>query len=233
MGREDAWDHFVREFRPGMYRAADAMDPGGGAREIAQALYAELFGLKEKDGIRQSVFRYFHGRSSLGTWLRSLIAQRFIDRHRESRRHEPLPDDGGPAPLRAAPASLNPDRERFVAAMRAVLAAALAALAPRDRLRLACYYAQEMTLAQIGTLTREHEATVSRHLARTRKRIREDVERRLRDEQGFSKAEIEECFASIATDAGDLDLGEWLDRKNSGLTRSNPEAAAPRGAEQS
>ena len=67
MGREDAWDHFVKEFRPGMYRAADAIDPSGGAREIAQALYAELFGLKEKDGIRQSVFRYFHGRSSLAT----------------------------------------------------------------------------------------------------------------------------------------------------------------------
>ena len=81
--------------------------------------------------------------------------------------------------------------------MRAVLAAAIAALEPRDRLRLACYYAQEMTLAQIGKLTREHEATVSRQLARTRRAIREDVERRLRDEHRFADAEIEECFASI------------------------------------
>src|SRR6187551_2171614 len=48
MGREDAWDHFVREFRPGMYRAADAIDASGTARKIAQALYAELFGLKER-----------------------------------------------------------------------------------------------------------------------------------------------------------------------------------------
>jgi RNA polymerase sigma-70 factor (ECF subfamily) len=210
MGREDAWDHFVKEFRPGMYRAADAMDPAGGARDIAQALYAELFGLREKDGIRQSVFRYFHGRSSLATWLRSLIAQRFVDRHREIRRLDPLPDDGSAAPLRASTAPIDPDRARFVAAMRAALAAAIAALAPRDRLRLACYYAQEMTLAQIGTLTREHEATVSRQLAKTRKAIREDVERRLRDDRGFSKAEIGECFASIADDAGNLDLDEWL-----------------------
>src|SRR5688500_6195195 len=209
MGREDAWDHFVREFRPGMYRAADAIDPGGGARDIAQALYAELFGLKEKDGIRQSVFRYFHGRSSLATWLRSLIAQRFVDRHRETRRLDPLPDDSSAAPLRAAPPPIDPDRTRFVAAMRAVLAAAIAALEPRDRLRLACYYAQEMTLAQIGTVTREHEATVSRQLAKTRKAVREDVERRLRDENGFSKAEIEECFRSIVDDSGHLDLNEW------------------------
>jgi len=210
MGREDAWDHFVREFRPGMYRAADAIDAGGGAREIAQALYAELFGLKEKDGIRQSVFRYFHGRSSLATWLRSLIAQRFVDRHRETRKLEPLPDEGSRAPLRAAPTAADPDRARFVEAMRGVLAAAIAALEPRDRMRLACYYAQEMTLAQIGKMTSEHEATVSRALARTRKAIREDVERRLRDERGFEKSEIEECFHSIVDDAGNLDLDEWL-----------------------
>jgi RNA polymerase sigma-70 factor, ECF subfamily len=222
MGREDAWDHFVKEFRPGMYRAADAMDPGGGAREIATALYAELFGLKEKDGIRQSVFRYFHGRSSLPTWLRSLIAQRFIDRHRETRRLAPLPEESSAAPLQARSSPIDPDRARFVAAMRAVLAAAIAALEPRDRLRLACYYAQEMTLAQIGTLTREHEATVSRQLAKTRKAIRADVEKRLQQDHGFAKAEIEECFASIADDAGNLDLSEWLDtsRKKSDVDRS-------------
>jgi RNA polymerase sigma-70 factor, ECF subfamily len=210
MGREEAWDHFVKEFRPAMYRAADAIDPAGGARDIAQALYAELFGLKEKDGIRQSVFRYFHGRSSLATWLRSLISQRFIDRHRETHRLDPLPDDSAAAPLRAPAPPLDPDRARFVAAMRAVLAAAIAALEPRDRLRLACYYAQEMTLAQIGVITREHEATVSRQLAKTRKAVREDVERRLRDEKGFAKTEIDECFRSIVDDSGNLDLDEWL-----------------------
>jgi RNA polymerase sigma-70 factor (ECF subfamily) len=225
MGRDEAWDHFVKEFRPGMYRAADAIDPGGGAREIAEALYAELFGLKEKDGIRQSVFRYFHGRSSLATWLRSLIAQRFIDRHRQTRRLDPLPEDSSASPLRAATASVDPDRARFVAAMRAVLAGAIAALEPRDRMRLACYYAQEMTLAQIGMLTREHEATVSRQLAKTRKTIREDVERRLRDHHGFAATEIEECFASIADDAGNLDITEWMDagRKKSAADRSRVE----------
>jgi RNA polymerase sigma-70 factor (ECF subfamily) len=217
MGSEDAWEHFVREYRPGMMRAADAMDPGGGAREIAQALYGELFGLKEKDGVRQSLFRYFHGRSSLATWLRSLVAQRLVDRHRETRRLDPLPDEGAPAPLPARTGNFDPDRARFIAAMRAVLAAAIAALQPRDRLRLACYYAQEMTLAAIGTITREHEATVSRALTRTRNAIREDVERRLRADCGFSTVEIEECFRSIVDDTGNLDLDEWLgDRSHLG-----------------
>jgi len=210
MGRDDAWDYFVREFRPGMYRAADAIDATGGAREIAQSLYAELFGLKERDGIRQSVFRYFHGRSSLSTWLRSLVAQRFVDRHRETKRLEPLPDESSSAPLAADHRPPHPERDRFVSTMRAVLAAAIAALAPRDRLRLACYYAQEMTLAQIGGLTGEHEATVSRQLAKTRKSVRADVERRLSHEHGFSAPEIDECFESLAADAGNLDLNEWL-----------------------
>jgi RNA polymerase sigma factor (sigma-70 family) len=214
MGREDAWDHFVREFRPTMYRAADAIDASGTAREVAQALYAELFGLKERDGVRQSLFRYFHGRSSLLTWLRSLIAQRYVDRHRETRRLDPLPDDNSAAPLRARPRTEHPDRDRFLAAMRTALAASIAALAPRDRLRLACYYAQEMTLAQIGKLTREHEATVSRALAKSRKALRDDVERRLSSEHGFSTARIAECFENIVDDSGTLDLEDWLGKKS-------------------
>ncbi len=221
MGREDAWNHFVAEFRPAMYRAADAIDPSGGAREIAESLYAELFGLREKDGIRQSVFRYFHGRSSLGTWLRSLVSQRFIDRHRETRRLEPL-TEAEPAAPRSSVSEADLDRAKYVAAMRAALAAAIAALDSRARLRLACYYAQEMTLAAIGKLTREHEATVSRQLARTRRAIREDVERRLRDDSGFSPAAIEECFASMVGDSGDLDLALWLGtpRKDQEVDRS-------------
>ena len=226
MGQHDAWDHFVLQFRPGMYRAADAIDPTGGAREIAEALYAELFGLRERDGIRQSVLRYFHGRSSLATWLRSLVAQRFIDRHREARRLEPLPDDTSPAPLAATARPADPDRDRYVATMRTVLGAAIAALAPRDRLRIACYYAQEMTLAQIATVTREHEATVSRHIAKSRRAIRADVERRLRSEYRFAERQIAECFASLVDDSGNLDLGEWLDTgrpPSPGLRRASKE----------
>ncbi|MEO7156875.1 MAG: sigma-70 family RNA polymerase sigma factor [Vicinamibacterales bacterium] len=224
-GSDPAWDHFVLEFRPAMYRAADAIDARGGAREIADALHAELFGLREKDGVRQSVFRYFHGRSSLATWLRSLVAQRFIDRHRETRRLDPLPEDSSVAPIQSRNKPIDPDRARYAAAMKTVLAAAIAALAPRDRLRLACYYAQEMTLAQIGRLTREHEATVSRQLARTRRDIRGDVEARLTAAHGLSKVEIGECFASIVDDAGNLDLGDWLDsqRKKSEVDRSMSE----------
>ena len=222
-GDDAAWEHFMMEFRPALYRAADAIDPGGGAREVADALHAELYGLKDRGGSRPSLFRYFHGRSSLATWLRSLVTQRHIDRVRSGRRLDPLPDEGSPATIAARPVDPDPDRPRFAAAMRAALGLAIAALEPRDRLRLGCYYAQEMTLAHIGRLTGEHEATVSRQLARTRRVIRHAVERQLRDDHGFGDREIAECFASVTADAGFMDLREWLDsggRKKSGADRS-------------
>ncbi|MGH6960333.1 MAG: sigma factor-like helix-turn-helix DNA-binding protein, partial [Dongiaceae bacterium] len=76
-------------------------------------------------------------------------------------------------------------------------------------LRLTCYYAQELTLAQIGKALGEHEATVSRHLARARKAIRDEVEADLRT-KGLAPAEIAECFATVVEDAGPLDLAELL-----------------------
>ena len=215
-GHPEAWDHFVMEFRPVLYRAADAIDRSGRAREVADALYGELYS--------KALFRYFHGRSSLATWLRSLVSQRYVDRIRETRRTEPLPEESSPAAIAARPVRSNPDHARFVTAVQSVLAAALAALAPRDRLRLRCYYAQEMTLAQIGRITREHEATVSRQLARTRKTLRAEAERRLRDDHRFTPEEIAECFSSVSEDAGTLDLGVLLsDRKESVDDRSKPE----------
>jgi RNA polymerase sigma-70 factor (ECF subfamily) len=214
-GDEAAWDRFVLEYRPILYRSADAIDPSGGAREIADSLYAELYGLKEKAGERKSLFSYYQGRSSLATWLRAILSQRFVDRIRHTRRLEELQDD------EVVQHDPNPDESRFTTAMRSALGEVIAALDPRDRLRLGCYYAQEMTLVQIGKLTKESEATVSRQLARTRKSIKDDVERRLRTQHKFGDREIAECFAAIVADSGELDLTAVLGtRKKTGEDRS-------------
>jgi RNA polymerase sigma-70 factor (ECF subfamily) len=209
-GHEGAWEHFVREHRPVLYRAADAIDRTGGARDLADALYAELFGLTERGGERLSLFRYFHGRSSLATWLRAVLAQRHVDRVRGARRLDPLPADGDVDAIPAKGESRHPERARYLALMRRAVSAAVTRLAPRDRLRLACYYAQGLTLAQIGRALGEHEATSSRHLARTRRAIREDVERQLRQDELMSEDEVAECFSSVVEDAGPLDLADML-----------------------
>jgi RNA polymerase sigma-70 factor (ECF subfamily) len=225
-GDDSAWEFFVRELRPVLYRSADAIDASGGARELADSIYADLFGLDDRSGVRRSLFRYFHGRSSLATWLRAVLVQRHVDRVRAGRRVEALPDEELAAP-RVSPPLPDTDRETYVLLMRRALTRALGALAAGDRLRLGCYYAQGMSLASIGRMLREHESTVSRHLARTRRAIREDVERQLQH-RGFTADQIAECFASVTADAGPLDLNRMLEladaRKESTPDRSTRKA---------
>jgi RNA polymerase sigma-70 factor (ECF subfamily) len=216
-GHEGAWEHFVREHRPGLYRAADALDSSGGARELADALYGDLFGLQNREGQRRSLLVYYHGRSALGTWLRAVLAQRVVDRARANRRLAPLPDQ----PLAASPlpTSSDPVRPRRVELLGRVLATAVAKLEPRDRQRLSCYYREQLTLAQTGKLLGEHEATVSRQLARTRRVLRGEIEVRLRA-NGLSPDEIAECFEAAVNDVGPLDLGKVFARKDSAAERS-------------
>jgi RNA polymerase sigma factor (sigma-70 family) len=218
-GDEQAWERLILEYRPLLYRSADALDPSGGARDLADALYADLYGMKESDGERRSLFRYFQGRSSLATWLRAVLAQRYVDRLRAQRRFEPLPDEeqaprrateaGGRLQAREAPP--DPHRPRYLALMQRALAAAVSRLDARDRLRLGCYYVQELTLAETGRLLEEHEATVSRQLARTRRAIRVDVERQLREDGGLTDAELAQCFETASADTGPLDLKKMLE----------------------
>jgi RNA polymerase sigma-70 factor len=228
-GHEGAWEYFVREHRPLLYRAADAIDPTGGSREVADSLYGELFGLVERGGERRSLFEYFHGRSSLGTWLRAVLAQRHVDRVRSSRRFESLPVENAPS-LAPTDAPREPHVARYVQLMRRAVTAAVSRLTPKDRLRLGYYYVEELTLAQIGRALNEHEATVSRNLARARREIRRDVERQLRDREHMSASEIDECFAAVVEDVGSLDVTELLGgaRKNSQEERSKerPEGAS-------
>ena len=208
-GHEAAWEHFILQHRPVLYRAADALAPGGAARESADSIYGELFGVEERDGERRSLLRYFHGRSSLATWLRAVLSQRYVDRVRHERRLAPLPDGELEDPAAAAQAP-DPDRARFVTLIRAALARALETLHARDRLRLGLYYAQQLTLAQAGRILLEHEATVSRQLARTRTAIRRTVEEELRA-AGLTEQEIARCFESVIEDAGPLDLAALFD----------------------
>lgn len=208
-GIDSAWEHFVSEVRPPMLRAADALDKTGGARELADSLYGDLFGLREGEE-RRSLFRYYHGRSSLATWLRAVLAQRYVDRLRRDKKSESLPDDESPKALSAPRREADPHQERYSRLLKESLARAVAGLDERDRIRLRCYYAQEMTLAAIGRVTGEHEATVSRHLSRTRRTLRETVERDLEQREGLSAEAIAACFSSNLKDPADLDLNVVL-----------------------
>jgi RNA polymerase sigma-70 factor (ECF subfamily) len=247
-GNEAAWDHFVLEYRPVLYRAADALDPSGGARELADSLYADLFGLESEpprtdytavvagfNGTksertegerRRSLLRYFHGRSSLATWLRAVFAQRLVDRVRAGARTAPLQDEEPAAPTHQV---FDPDRDRYLTLIHKALGEAVANLDARARLRIRYYYVQGLTLAETGRLLGEHEASVSRHLSAARKTIRRDIERRL-SESGLGRDELAGCFACVTEDAGPLDLDALLSSasgaRNSEKDVLNEEASA-------
>jgi RNA polymerase sigma factor (sigma-70 family) len=211
-GSEAAWEFFVAQFRQELYRAARAIARSASAgdsnaRELADSLYADLYGLRESEGRRKSLFDYFHGRSKLGTWLRAILAQRHVDVIRRARKLEPIEDETGRereeiterATAAAAARSTagdpsDPDRARYLSLLQAALTAALASLEPRDRLRLAYYYSDERTLAEIGRLLGEHEATVSRKLERTRRSLRERVDAALRSGKQLSEAQVQLCY---------------------------------------
>ena len=202
-GAEAAWEFFVGNYLAYLRSCAAAILKRGGdapeARELADSLFAELYGLADGRRGAGSLFRYFHGRSSLKTWLRAVLAQRHIDGIRAARRCESLDADDragqlpdghlrtgtdyrrGDAlgPLAAPP---DPYREKYVARFCSALRDALQKLAPADGQRIRRYYAEEKTLAEVGVLGAEHESSVSRNLERIRRELRERVEEILRQD---------------------------------------------------
>ena len=232
-GCEAAWEHFVATYRNYLRAAAAAIlrcsSSSAEACELADSLFSELYGLTERKDSERSLFRYFHGRSSLKTWLRAVLAQRHIDSIRARSRFEELPEDEPREILQRAsvgPANSlgDPHRDRYVALFTRALQTVLERFGPGEKERLRLYYAEEKTLAEIGRLFGEHESSVSRHLERARRDLRRDVEEMLRcgfsaangsaAEPGLSEAEIALCFEYSAENTP-LDLEKLLPRPKS------------------
>jgi RNA polymerase sigma factor (sigma-70 family) len=206
-GHEPAWDFFVSNYRGYLRRCAGAMlrrsAESAEARDLADSLFAELYGLADGRRGSASLFRYFHGRSSLKTWLRAVLAQRHVDGIRAARRFDSLDEADAAGQLAVGevaaargqkssprpstehalgPLAIPPDphRERYILLFRAALESALQKLDPADHRRMCLYYAEGKTLAQVGRLCGEHESSVSRNLERIRRTLRAGVEEDLR-----------------------------------------------------
>jgi RNA polymerase sigma-70 factor (ECF subfamily) len=233
-GSETAWEQFIAEYRPILQAAARAIVGAGGearARELADSLYAELYGLDRwgRDQ-KKSLLDYFHGRSRLSTWLRSVLAQRHVDALRASQRLESLDDQRVTGGVRFERTNtpienVDPDRVRLLPRLVEAISEALAALPAADRLLLSLYYVQRLTLAQIARMRDVHEATASRRLQDIRLEVRQGVESVLARgssahdgrpaTKGLSPAEIRRCL--------DYALEDW----SFDLTSILAENAAP------
>lgn len=211
-GESAPWEHFITSFRPALYASARAIcgDEARG-RELADSIWAEMYGMEVRDGRRRSILSYFHGRSSLLTWMRAVLAQRHVDYIRSQSRIAPLDDHAEQAADIGDDHddASDPERARYVAMLGKALDDALKSIAPRDRMRMAYYYRHDLSLKEIGRVMDEHESTVSRRLASTRDQLKAAIERTLHDGDKLSHDQIRLCYDWAAGDL-QIDLSRAL-----------------------
>ncbi len=197
-GNERAWNAFCNRHRGTLYDAARVFIPDETrARELADSLLADLYGMDAERPGRHSRLAYFHGRSSLKTWLHAVLYQKFVDEFRRESRLEPLPEEFGEPAATERSVSADDDR-RYAALLGEAVGAALADLPPPEKLLLSWYYVQGLKLHEIGRLRREHEATVSRRLESLRKKLRKRIENHLRHVQKLSAFEVDRALDFVA-----------------------------------
>ncbi len=199
-GNEKAWECFMAGYRGKMYRAAAAIarDEQQG-RELADWLYGELYGVRvEADGRRLSRLESFGGRGSLEGWLKTILAQEYVNRLRRQRKFVAFDDElETPVQGEAGDPGAAAQREALARATDA----ALAALGGEDRFVLAAYYLDGRTLAEIGRMLGTHESTVSRKVDKITAGLRKQIVARLCKE-GWAKRAAEEMLELDVRDLG-------------------------------
>ncbi len=197
-GHERAWEQFMARFRELLYDSALGIArEASQAKDLADSIYAELYGMNERQGQRVSKLTYYMGRGSLEGWLRTVVAQEFINRYRSTKRLVSLDEEEEEGSQFAAP-----DPEPVPPADSRVDAAidnALASLDSESRTILASYYLDGRKLAEIGRMLGFHEATASRKLDRITKALRKSIRENL-SKQGMSKRQMEEALESDVRD---------------------------------
>ncbi|HZP24549.1 MAG TPA: sigma-70 family RNA polymerase sigma factor [Terriglobales bacterium] len=208
-GHDGAWELFLTRYRAMMYEAAYAIaHDETAARGLADSLYAELYGVNAAGEARASKLRYYLGRGSLAGWLRTVIAQEYVNRYRRTRRETSLDAALEEGAQFAAPAS---QAQAADARVEAAASAELAALPADERFLLAAYYLDRRTLAEIARLLHVHESTVSRKLERVTAGLRKRIRKRLIG-AGMSTRQADEAIQD--TDVRDLriEVGKTLEQ---------------------
>lgn len=198
-GCEPAWECFLSRYRQKLYEAAGAIAREESiARELADSLYTDLFGTRQsEDGRRISKLASYTGRGSLEGWLRTVLAQNYVNRYRSQRRLVGFDDKIQAGRQCEAGAEVPADPRLEQAVDRA-----LVELPAEERLILASYYLDGRTLAEIARMLSVHESTISRRVERITASLRKRIVRGLR-ERGMDARAAEEA---LEADVRDLTL---------------------------
>jgi RNA polymerase sigma-70 factor (ECF subfamily) len=194
-GNERAWEHFVAVYRQPLTRAAVAITGSETlGRDLADQLYAELYGLNLREGQRRCPLLSYRGRGSLMGWLRTTLAQRHVDHYRRTRREAPIEEFDAPAP------DLPPQTPaRELSLLEQAIEQAVSGREAGERYLLAAYYLDGQTLLEIARVLGVHEATVSRKLRRAADQIRKQILRNLQ-RKGMSRRAAQEAMGADPRD---------------------------------
>lgn len=200
-GNNSAWEIFLTRYREKLYLSALRIArEDSAARELADTLYADLYGTSLRDGERVSKLASYTGRGSLEGWLRTVLAQEYVNRYRRTKRLVSLDEESeeGIQFQAADPEPVAPADNRLAQATDE----ALAFLAVEDRLLLSAYYLDGRTLAEIARMLGVHESTISRKLDKLAKALRKQI---LSDlvRRGMSRRQAEEA---LEVDVRDLQV---------------------------
>ena len=204
-GNERAWQDFINRYRQKLHSMAlHITRDGAHAAELADSLFADLYGVNARDGVRRSKLVFYTGRGSLEGWLRTVMAQEFINRYRKQKRTVSLEEqtEEGVQFAAAVPGPAYAAGRSSDQRLEAATDEALAELSSEDRFTLASYYLDGRTLAEIARTLGLHESSVSRRLERLATGLRKRILAGLRM-QGMSHAQATEA---LATDVRDLQL---------------------------
>jgi RNA polymerase sigma-70 factor, ECF subfamily len=204
VGHQRAWDFFLTRYRETLYMAARSIArEEGAARDLADSLYADLYGMRTREGERISKLASYNGRGSLAGWLRTVLAQQHIDEYRKVKRLVSLEEENEKGvQFASAPKTngLNIAVQQDQGKLERATDEALGQISSEERFLLASYFLDGQTLAQIARVLRVHESTISRKIDKLAGTLR----RRIRDilvRDGLSRPRAEEL---LETDVRDL-----------------------------
>jgi RNA polymerase sigma-70 factor, ECF subfamily len=193
-GHDLAWRDFLNRYREKLYDIARGITKeDSSARELADSIYGDLYGTSERDGHRVSRLDFYMGRGSLEGWLRTVVAQEFVNRYRKQKRLVSL-DEQEEDGVQFSAAEPNPPGPAD-ARLSAAVDEALELLPAEDRLVLASYFLDDRTLTEIGRVLRVHESTISRRLEKLLKGLRKQVLSGLMA-RGMKRTQAEEALES-------------------------------------
>jgi len=211
-GHNAAWEIFLTRYREKLYQSALRIArEDSAARELADSLYADLYGTSTREGERISKLASYTGRGSLEGWLRTVLAQEYVNRYRRTKRLVSLDEESEEGIQFRAP---EPDPVP-AADPRLAQAAdeALAALSAEDRTVLSAYYLDDRTLAEIARILGVHESTISRKLDKLAKALRKQILAAL-GRRGMSRRQAEEALEADVRDL-QLDIRRSLAQESS------------------